>query len=71
MQAAPGHGQPRKQADMADDIPYQEGCEECAHWMRAEESAREARNLSREVDARVMGRRHLRTTHDVVSLVRS
>ena len=55
----------------ADALPFESGCKECDHFTREEQRAREERNPSREVDVRVRARRHLRTVHGVVSVVRA
>ncbi|MDF2260953.1 hypothetical protein [Streptantibioticus ferralitis] len=52
-------------------LPYQEACQECARLRAAERAARLDRNPSKEVDYRVMARRHLRVIHRVVSVVRA
>ena len=56
---------------MTDAIPYVAGCQTCAELCDQERAAREARDPSREADARVIARRHLRDVHGVETGVRS
>jgi hypothetical protein len=51
---------------VTDKLPYEAECEECAYLRRLEKVSREACDRSKEVDARVMGRRHLRNAHGIV-----
>ncbi|MDF3288400.1 hypothetical protein [Streptomyces silvisoli] len=50
-------------------LPYQETCEECTRLKTAERAARSDRDPSKEVDYRVLARRHLREVHGVLSIV--
>ena len=54
---------------MTDAIPYVADCRTCAELRTQERAAREARNPSREADARVMARRHLRDAHGINAVV--
>ena len=53
-----------------DALPYEDGCQQCAELEAAERAARAERDVTREVDARVMGRRHLRHVHGIATVVR-
>ena len=53
-----------------DPLPYVQDCAECTRLHSAEEAARAERDPSREVDVRVLTRRHLRSAHGVDSVVR-
>jgi hypothetical protein len=50
-------------------LPHVPDCAVCARLKATEEKARAERDPSREVDARVRARRHLRQAHDVVSVL--
>lgn len=50
-------------------LPHVPDCAVCAQLKDAEQQARDTRDPSREVDARVKARRHLRAAHDVVSVL--
>jgi hypothetical protein len=51
--------------------PDQDECAECERLKSAEAKARQNGDPSKEVDYRALARRHLRTVHGVVSVVRA
>ncbi|MGW7008099.1 hypothetical protein ACWGCW_36240 [Streptomyces sp. NPDC054933] len=51
------------------ELPYAPDCSECTRLKAGEEKARYDRDPSKEVDYRVLARRHLRTVHDVTVAV--
>ena len=72
MEAAPGRGQPHAEGRaVIDAIPYLADCRACAELAARERAARQARDPSREADARVIARRHLRDAHGINAVVRS
>ena len=52
-----------------DALPYQLDCRVCSYYRREEIKAKLDRDPSREVDARVMCRRHLRVAHGLTTTV--
>ncbi|WP_269854005.1 hypothetical protein [Streptomyces sp. RPT161] len=47
------------------ELPYAPSCPECTRFKADEEKARYDRDPSKEVDYRVLARRHLRNVHGV------